>query len=83
MVEGLLPPNYWDPSNAFDVTYKNPLLASSKFRRWTTDSLKNIRSDLHTLSLLNAEVDESFKSFMPSISLQLLAIMKQLVKTIA
>ena len=65
---------YWHPPDASDVTYKNPLLASGKFRRWTTDSCKNIWSDLHTLSLLNAEVVESFKSFMPSISFQLLAI---------
>ena len=49
----------------FGSTCKDILDATDKLRRWSLDPAKNLRSDLHTLSILIARVTETSKANFP------------------
>ena len=53
----------------FGSTYKDILDATDKLRRWSIDPSKNLRSDLHTLSILITRVNETSKASFPESSI--------------
>ena len=61
--------NAMDIEHLFGSTYKDILDATDKLRRWNIDPAKNLRSDLHTLSILIARVTETSKANFPESSI--------------
>ena len=65
----------------FGSTYKDILEATDKLRRWSIDPSKNLRSNLHTLSILITRVNETSKASFPESSIITIIYMTQLLKT--